>query len=160
MNNLTYSNNGLAMTAYFEAGNIVPLTAYQDVVGIWTIGYGHTHQVHAGMICTLAQAQQWLAEDVQGSEYAVNRMVTVPVNQNQFDALVDFVFNLGSGALGGSTLFRKLNQGDYTGAAAEFPKWNHAGGRIVNGLTRRRNAEQAFFNTPDGQTPPDPRAFK
>lgn len=76
---------------------------------------------------------------------AVNRLVTVVFNQNGFDALVDFAFNLGNNALSGSTLLRKLNAGDFAGAADEFPKWCHAGGKLVPGLLRRRQAEQRLF---------------
>src|ERR1700744_5782663 len=103
------SQTGLALTMASEG---VRLTAYLDSGGIPTIGYGHTSGVKAGMTCTQAQAEQWLAEDVEGSEYVVNKVVTAPLNQNQFDALVDFVFNLGSGAFQGSTLLKLLNQGD------------------------------------------------
>ena len=143
------SQTGLALTMASEG---VRLTAYLDSGGIPTIGYGHTSGVKAGMTCTQAQAEQWLAEDVEGSEYVVNKVVTAPLNQNQFDALVDFVFNLGSGAFQGSTLLKLLNQGDYACASKEFPKWNH--GRIngvlteIAGLTTRRLAEQKLFDTP------------
>lgn len=144
VNNLTYSQNGLKLTESFEG---LRLEAYQDQVGVWTIGYGHTSGVTPGMVCTQDQAQAWLLEDVQGASFAVNRMVTVQLNQNQFDALVDFTFNLGSGNLASSTLLRLLNAGDFTGAANEFPKWNHAGGVVVDGLTKRRKAEQELFLT-------------
>lgn len=145
VNNLTYSQNGLKLTESFEG---LRLEAYQDQVGVWTIGYGHTNGVTSGMVCTQEQAQKWLLEDTQGASFAVNRMVTVQLNQNQFDALVDFTFNLGSGALGSSTLLRLLNAGNFSGAANEFVKWNHAGGVVVAGLTKRRLAEQELFNTP------------
>ena len=139
----TYSNNGLALTQHFEG---LRLKAYQDSVGVWTIGYGHTHGVTSGMTCTPEEASNSLMEDVQGAVYAVNRMVTVPLNQNQFDALVDFVFNLGSGSLSSSTLLKLLNQGKYTEAAEQFPLWDHAGGVVVNGLKIRRIAEMNLFN--------------
>jgi lysozyme len=142
---MTYSNNGLALTQHFEG---CVLESYQDITGVWTIGYGHTSGVTPGMTCTQEQATQWLSEDVQGAVYAVNTMVTVPLNQNQFDALVDFTFNLGSGNLKSSTLLRLLNAGNYDGAAAQFPLWNHAGGVVVPGLTTRRDAEMKLFNTP------------
>ena len=142
---MNYSSTGRALTEQSEG---LRLTAYQDSVGVWTIGYGHTNGVHAGMTCTQEQADQWLQEDVQGAVYVVNSVVTAPLNQNQFDALVDFVFNLGSGNFQSSTLLKLLNQGDYQGASNEFPKWNHAGGVVVNGLTTRRLAEQKLFDTP------------
>jgi lysozyme len=145
MNNLTYSANGLKLTEQFEG---LRLQAYQDVAGVWTNGYGNTHGVTPGSTITLEQAQQDLATNIQGSVYVVNKVVSVPLNQNQFDALVDFVFNLGSGNFQSSTLLRLLNSGDYAGAAGQFPLWNHAGGVVVAGLTTRRLAEQALFNTP------------
>jgi lysozyme len=145
MNNMTYSATGRALTEHCEG---LRTTAYQDSVGIWTIGYGHTTDVHAGMVCDQDQADQWLEEDIQGAAYVVNKVVTAPLNQNQFDALVDFVFNLGAGNFQSSTLLKLLNQGDYAGASNEFPKWNHAGGKELAGLTVRRLAEQKLFDTP------------
>lgn len=139
---MEYSQNGFSMTKRFES---CKLTAYQDSVGVWTIGWGHTGGVYPGMTCTQAQADQWLAEDIKGSGLKVQSLVTVSLNQNQFDALVDFVFNLGTANFRTSTLLRKLNAGDYSGAAAEFPKWNHAGGQVLPGLTKRRLAEQQLF---------------
>ena len=143
-NNLTYSPNGFKLTEQFEG---LSLTAYQDVAGVWTNGYGNTHGVVPGSTISFQQAQDDLASNIEGAEYVVNRVVTVQLNQNQFDALVDFVFNLGSANFQSSTLLRKLNAGDISGASAEFPKWNHAGGVVVDGLTRRRLAEQALFNS-------------
>jgi lysozyme len=144
MNNLTYSPNGFKLTEQFEG---LSLKAYQDVAGVWTNGYGNTHGVVPGSTITLQEATDQLASNIEGAEYVVNHVVIVPLTQNQFDALVDFVFNLGSGNFQSSTLLRKLNAGDYAGASAEFPKWNHSGGQVVAGLTRRRLAEQALFNT-------------
>lgn len=131
------------------------LKAYQDVVGVWTNGYGNTHGVIPGSVITQAQAESDLLSNVAGSEYVVNSVVKVTLTQNQFDALVDFVFNLGSGNFQSSTLLRKLNAGDFAGASAEFPKWNHAGGIVVDGLTKRREAERLLFlnvspNIPSG----------
>jgi lysozyme len=82
---------------------------------------------------------------VRKFEAGVKRLVKVPLAQGQFDALVSFSFNVGLGALGSSTLLRKLNAGDYRGAAAEFPRWNKAGGKVYEGLTRRRAAERSLF---------------
>jgi lysozyme len=144
INNLTYSPNGFKMTESFEG---LQLTAYKDVAGVWTNGYGNTHNVVPGTTITMEQAVSDRASNIEGSEFVVNRVVTVPLTQNQFDALVDFVFNLGSGNFQSSTLLRKLNSGDYAGASQEFPKWDHSGGVVVAGLTRRRLAEQALFNT-------------
>ncbi len=144
VNKLAYSEQGYSLTEQFEG---LSLKAYQDSAGVWTNGYGNTHNVVPGSTITLAQANTDLMSNITGAEYVVNTVVTVPLTQNQFDALVDFVFNLGSGNFQSSTLLRKINAGDMAGAAAEFPKWNHAGGVVVNGLTRRRLAEQALFNS-------------
>ncbi len=144
VNNLTYSPQGFQLTENFEG---LSLKAYKDVAGVWTNGYGNTHGVVPDTSISLQQAKDDLASNIEGAEYVVNRVVQVPLSQNQFDALVDFVFNLGSANFQSSTLLRLLNSGDYAGAALEFPKWNHAGGVIVAGLTKRRLAEQALFNS-------------
>lgn len=141
------SNNGINLIKQFEG---CKLTAYQDSVGVWTIGYGWTQPVDGksvakGMTITQKKANDLLTEGVAQYEKGVTNLVTVPVNQNQFDALVDFAYNLGVNALKGSTLLRKLNAGDYAGAANEFPKWNKAGGKELAGLTRRREAEKFLF---------------
>jgi len=142
-NKFTYSQNGLALTQQFEG---LRLTAYQDQVGVWTIGYGHTGKdVLPNLTITQEQANNLLMQDVASAVAAVNRLVTVEFHQNGFDALVDFAFNLGNNALAGSTLLRKLNAGDPAGACAEFPKWCKAGGKTVAGLLRRRQAEQQLF---------------
>jgi lysozyme len=141
---MNYSKKGLALTESFEG---LRLTAYQDQVGVWTIGYGHTKGVTRGMTCTQEQAEQWLLEDVQDAVDAVNELVHVVLSQDQFDALVDFVFNLGAGSFAGSTLLHKLNAEDYEGAAVEFDKWDHAGGQVVAGLLRRRQAETDLFES-------------
>lgn len=141
--NLQYSKTGQELTKRFEGCRLV---AYQDTRGVWTIGYGHTSGVHAGMTCTQAQAEQWLLEDIQYAVNAVKHYVTVALTQGEFDALVDFVFNVGVRAFAGSTLLRKLNAGDYAGAAHEFKRWDMAGGKHVAGLLRRRVAEENEFN--------------
>jgi lysozyme len=120
-------------------------SAYRDSVGVWTIGYGHTNGVKPGDACDEGKAADWLLEDVAAAEAAVSRLVSVPLAQGAFDALVDFVFNLGEGALAGSTLLRKLNAGDPAGAAAEFPRWCHAGNAVLPGLVTRRARERALF---------------
>jgi lysozyme len=143
---MQYSKNGLALTESFEGCRLV---AYQDSVGVWTIGYGHTKGVVAGMTCTQAQAEQWLLADVAAAVAAVNRLVHIAMSQDEFDALVDFTFNLGVGNFAGSTLLKLLNARDIEGAANEFEKWDLAGGVVVAGLLRRRLAERALFVTPD-----------
>jgi len=141
-----------------ESAENCELKAYPCPSGIPTIGYGHTAGVRLGMTCTQAQASEWLCEDVRYVEGLIHEHVTAPLNQNQFDALCSLIFNVGPGAKGGkdgiillasgqpSTLLRKLNAGDYAGAADEFPKWCHcAGGTLLQGLVTRRARERALF---------------
>ena len=140
---MEYSLDGLHLTESFEGCR---LQAYLDSVGIPTIGYGHTHGVTMGMTCTQDQAEQWLQQDIQVAAQAVNNMVKVPLTQPEFDALVDFTFNLGTGSLQHSTLLRLLNGGNYAAAAAEFEKWDKAGGKVMAGLLRRRQSEAEMFD--------------
>jgi lysozyme len=143
VNNFAYSQNGLALTEQFEGCS---LSAYQDQVGVWTIGYGHTGAgVYAGLMITQAQAQALLLSDVAASASFVNQAVLVALVQDEFDALVDFVFNLGRGAFAGSTLLRDLNASNFSAAAAQFDLWDNAGGQVVAGLLRRREAEESLF---------------
>lgn len=142
-NNLNYSKQGLALTEGFESCR---LTAYQDTRGIWTIGYGHTgSDVWEGLTITPDEASTLLIHDSARAELAVNTYVDVPLTQCQFDALVDFVFNVGAEAFKNSTLLKLLNQGNFEGAADEFEKWDHAAGKVVAGLLRRRQAEEVLF---------------
>jgi GH24 family phage-related lysozyme (muramidase) len=134
--------NGLQLIKSFEG---LRLQAYQDAVGVWTIGYGTTRGVTPDLEITQEQAETLLQEDLNKFEQAVNSVTTVPLNDNQFSALVSFTYNVGAGALQNSTLLKLLNDGDIQGAADEFPRWNKAGGRELAGLTRRRQAERALF---------------
>lgn len=132
------------------------LEAYPDPAHGWkvpTVGHGHTSaagapEVTRGMKITAAQADQILRADLAKFEQAVTRNVKVPLSENQFAALVSFTFNLGEGNLKKSTLLKKLNAGDYAAAAAEFGKWNKAGGKVLAGLTKRRASERALFEKP------------
>lgn len=138
----TTSQAGIDLIKSFESCR---LTAYQDSVGVWTIGYGHTSGVYAGMTITQAQADTFLRQDLATAENAVNSKVTISITQNMFDALVSLTFNIGSGKFGTSTLLKKLNQGDINGAADEFDRWIYAGEQVLAGLVRRRAAEKAMF---------------
>ena len=142
-NHLSYSDEGLALTQQCEG---LKLTAYQDSVGVWTIGYGHTGpDVHKGLTISAEHAITLLKKDVSAAVATVNKLVTVTLKQNQFDALVDFTFNVGPSQLSSSTLLRKLNGGDFAGAAEEFLVWVRAGGQVLPGLVARRKAERAMF---------------
>jgi lysozyme len=122
------------------------LTAYLCPAGKLTIGYGHTGpDVKAGMTITKDQANQLLIQDTKKFADAVNEMVTVPITQNMFDALVSFTYNLGPQNLRDSTLLKKLNAGDKQGAADEFLKWNKSNGKVLDGLTARRESERELF---------------
>ncbi len=140
---MTYSKAGLQLTERFEGCR---LNAYPDTGGVWTIGYGHTHGVHQGMTCTPEQAQIWLIKDTQAAADAVNRLVSVLLKQSEFDALVDFVFNLGAGAFARSTMLKDLNAGNLAAAALQFPLWDRDAGRVLAGLLHRRLAEESEFN--------------
>jgi lysozyme len=143
VNDLMYSGKGLALTEQFEGCS---LTAYQDQVGVWTIGYGHTGaDVTPGLTITQQQAEALLAKDVLAAARCVNTMVKLQLTQCEFDALVDFVFNLGAGNFARSTLLTALNAGDFPRAAAQFECWDRAGGIVVAGLLRRRQAELGLF---------------
>ncbi|MCR3690621.1 lysozyme [Citrobacter freundii] len=129
------------------------LTAYPDPGtggAPWTIGYGWTHPVDGkpiklGMTIKQETADRLLKTGLVSYENDVLKMAKVKLTQGQFDALVSFAYNVGSRALSTSTLLRKLNDGDVKGAADEFLRWNKAGGKVLNGLTRRREAERALF---------------
>jgi len=125
--------------------------AYLDPVGKWTIGYGHTGAAaHAGSVISELTAEKLLASDLEEAAKGL-QLVQVPLDDYQKAALTSFIFNLGRGNFAGSTLLKKLNAGDYEGAANELPKWNKA--RVegvlqpLRGLTRRRKAEKELFET-------------
>lgn len=140
------SQNGIAVLKYFENCS---LSAYPDPAtggAPWTIGWGHTGpEVINGLVWTQAKADAELLTDLASRELTVSCAVTKTLTQGQFDALVDFVYNLGSGNFEGSTLLRLINAGDMDGAMAQFGRWNRAAGRPMRGLTRRRAADAALF---------------
>jgi len=138
------NQEGLDMIKDFEG---LELKAYLDAVGVLTIGFGHTgHDVTSSMVITKEEAIRLLNEDVQKFEQGVERLVKVPLNSNQFSALVSFAYNLGLGNLGKSTLLKLLNAGEPKEVVApQFLRWNKAGGKVLAGLTRRRQAEMELF---------------
>lgn len=136
---------GLDLIKSFESCR---LTAYQDTGGIWTIGYGHTGlDAHAGAVIDQATADILLSKDLERIEGGVERRLKVKVNEDQFSALIAFAFNVGLGNFGTSTLLKMVNSGDFTGAAGQFEKWNKVNGKVLAGLTRRRKAERALFES-------------
>jgi lysozyme len=122
------------------------LAAYQDSVGVWTIGYGHTKNVYEGMTITQEQAEQMLLDELKEYESYIDNLVTVPLNQNQFDALVVWVYNLGPTNFKNSTLLKELNNGNYQAVPIEIKRWNKAGGKVLEGLIKRRKAEAILFS--------------
>lgn len=147
---LRVSDEGVALIKHFEG---LFLKAYLCPARVWTIGYGHTGLKHSdgtvakGRVITKEEAEDLLRVDLGKMGLEVKRLVRFPLLQHQFDALVSFQFNLGK--LGSSTLLRKLNAGDDSGAAAEFARWVYADGNRLKGLVRRRAAERAMFEGGD-----------
>lgn len=152
------SERGLEHIRSFES---LQLKAYWDYNGLcWTIGYGHTRSAHINMVINKDEAEALLGYDVREAEAQVAHHVTVPLNQNQYDAVVSLVFNIGVGQQGlksgifilkdgtRSTFLRKLNSQDYVGAAIEIERWVYSGGKKLNGLVRRRAAERKMFEEP------------
>ncbi|APS33812.1 MULTISPECIES: lysozyme [Serratia] len=144
---MNISKNGIELIKRFEG---LELKAYQDSVGVWTIGYGWTQTVDGkkiapGMRIDQATADRLLKCGVVQYEQGVNQLVKVRITQGQFDALVSFAYNLGLRSLSTSTLLMKLNNGDTQGAADEFGRWVNAGGKRLDGLVTRRAAERRMF---------------
>ncbi|EOQ73200.1 lysozyme [Acinetobacter lactucae] len=141
------SLEGINQICNFEG---LRLKAYDDGTGVWSIGYGTTRypngsSVQKGDTCTLEQAKAYMQHDLKIFERAVNSAVKVPLKQTQFDALVSLTYNIGVGAFKKSTLLKKLNSGDYKGAANQFDVWVNAGGKRLAGLVRRRAVEKQLF---------------
>jgi lysozyme len=144
----TTTSDGLNLIRIHEG---LRLDSYRCPAGKWTIGYGHTKDVESGMSIGFEEAENLLFQDVREAERAVRAMVTVPLNDNQFSALVSFVFNLGATNFANSTLKRLLNEGNYELAALQFGRWVYAGPtgekKRLPGLVKRRLEEQKLFET-------------
>lgn len=136
------SNKGIDLIKKYEGFRA---KAYKCPAGKWTIGYGHTLNVKSTDVISLDEAEYFLKKDVEFAEKEVNRH-NLDINQNQFDALVSFVFNLGVGNFARSTLLRKIksNANDPT-IRKEFERWVYAGGKALNGLVRRRREEADLY---------------
>ena len=139
---MNIGQKGIDLIKHFEG---CELNAYKCPAGVWTIGYGHIKGVSEGMSITQEQAEQMLLDELKEYENYINELVTVSLSQNQFDALVSWVYNLGPANLQSSTLLKVLNSGDYSGVPAQIERWNKAGGKVLEGLIRRREAESALF---------------
>ena len=136
------SNEGLALIKKFEG---CELEAYKCAAGVWTIGYGHIKDVFEGQTITQSEAESMLLHEMEEYENYINDLVTVPLTQNQFDALVSWVFNLGAGNLRASTLLKVVNQSNYDEVPTQIKRWNKAGGKVLEGLIRRREAEALLW---------------
>tara|TARA_R100001591_G_scaffold103830_1_gene111282 strand:+ start:391 stop:834 length:444 start_codon:yes stop_codon:yes gene_type:complete len=136
------SEEGISLIKNYEGCR---LEAYQDSVGIWTIGYGVIKGVKKGDQINQEEANHLLKEELPEYEGYINDMIKVPLEQCQFDALVCWVYNLGPNNLKDSTLLRILNDGDYDGVPEQIKRWNKAGGKVLAGLVKRRAAEADLF---------------
>ena len=139
------SQNGINLIKQFEG---CALKAYKCPAGVWTIGFGHTNGVKEGDIITSETAEAFLKQDLKSAEYCINTECQRDLNQNQFDALASFIFNIGSFAFRHSTLLRQLKYGNFQKAAEQFDKWIYANHQVMPGLVRRRKAERLLFERP------------
>jgi lysozyme len=136
------SVEGKALIKKFEG---CELESYRCSADVSTIGYGHTKNVSDNDSCTQDEADQMLTDDLEEFEGYVDKLVTVDLEQNQFDALVAWTFNLGPTNLKSSTMLRVLNEGEYGKVPSEMKRWNKAGGKTLDGLIRRREAESLLW---------------
>lgn len=138
------SNKGLELIKFYEG---LELEAYKCAAGVWTIGYGWTHDVKEGDTITEERAEELLREGIVQYENAVDDLVDVPLEQHQFDALVSWVYNLGRANLASSTLLKKVNAQEYAEVPDQIRRWNKAGGKVLEGLTKRRESEAKLWST-------------
>ncbi len=136
------SQEGLSLIKKFEG---CEYNAYKCAAGVLTIGYGHTEGVKEDDLVTQQEADKLLEKDIKIFEEIVLDAVEMPLSQHQFDALVSWTFNLGGGNLNASTMLKVLNKGDYENVPAQIKRWNKAGGKVLEGLIRRREAEALLF---------------
>ena len=143
---MNISQEGISLIKKFEG---CELEAYQCAAGVWTIGYGSTKDVKEGDTLTQKEADNFLLHEMQEYEGYIKELVKVPLKQNQFDALVSWVFNLGPANLKASTMLKFLNAGDYHLIPSQIKRWNKASGKVLEGLIRRREAEALMFEDKD-----------
>ncbi len=145
---MNISQEGLDLIKKFEG---CELKAYQDSVGVWTIGYGHTKGVEEGQEITQDEAEDMLASELDEYEGYIRDMVECDLEQNQFDALVAWVYNLGPTNLRSSTMLKRLNKKDFDDVPNQIKRWDKAGGKVLAGLVRRREAESLLFEGKEWQ---------
>ena len=139
---LQLSKTGIELLKHFEG---CELKAYQDSVGVWTIGYGHTKGIYEGLEITQLEAEKMLQDELPEYEGYVTDKVVPLLQQHEYDALVCWVYNLGPTNLSSSTLLKRLNAGEFNDVPFQMKRWDKAGGQPLLGLTRRRNAEALLF---------------
>lgn len=141
---MNISDKGIKFIQKWEG---LSLTPYKDVAGYWTVGYGHLMDKNDDTTrkISLFEAEELLKKDLSWAERVVNDYVKVPISQNEYDALVSFVYNVGKNAFIKSTLLKKLNLDDKNGASNEFKRWVRAGGKVIKGLQNRRESEKNLF---------------
>jgi len=144
--NMNISNEGISLIKKFEG---CELDSYKDAVGVWTIGYGHTKNVKEGMTISKEQADNMLLNELDEYCEYVEKAVDVTLKQCEFDALVAWTYNLGPTNLNKSTMLKKLNNKEYQDVPHEIKRWNKAGGKVLQGLVRRREAESLLFQGKD-----------
>ena len=140
------SKTGIELLKHFEG---CELKAYQDSVGVWTIGYGHTKGIYEGLEITQSEAEKMLQDELPEYEGYVTDKVVPMLQQHEYDALVCWVYNLGPTNLSSSTLLKRLNAGEFKDVPFQMKRWDKAGGQPLLGLTRRRNAEALLFKGED-----------
>lgn len=143
---MNISKEGIALIKKFEG---CELEAYKCAAGVWTIGYGHTKDVKEGEVITKEEAESMLVHELQEYCNDVDIAVKVDLKQNEFDALVSWTYNLGPTNLNSSTMLRVLNEGKHDDVPTQIKRWNKAGGEVLKGLVRRRNAEALMFKGKD-----------
>jgi len=143
---MNISKEGIALIKKFEG---CELEAYKCAAGVWTIGYGHTKDVKEGKVITKEEAESMLVHELQEYCNDVDIAVKVDLKQNEFDALVSWTYNLGPTNLNSSTMLRVLNEGKHDDVPTQIKRWNKAGGEVLKGLIRRRNAEALMFEGKD-----------
>ena len=153
--NMKISQEGLSLIKKFEGCPIENghAVSYKCAAGVWTIGYGSTKYegkpVHGGMCITTQEAEDLLIHEMEEYEGYINDMVKTDLKQNEFDALVAWVFNLGPSNFNSSTLLQKINNKDWEDVPNQIKRWNKAGGKVLQGLIRRREAEALLFEGKD-----------
>ena len=140
------SKTGIELLKHFEG---CELKAYQDSVGVWTIGYGHTKGIYEGLEITQSEAEKMLIDELPEYEGYITDKVVPMLQQHEFDALVCWVYNLGPTNLSSSTMLKKLNAGEFKEVPFQMKRWDKAGGQPLLGLTRRRNADALLFKGED-----------